>query len=167
MSSPQNPVSSATWMSVLALSLGVASARTTMTEIRGEAPSGRGPMRLVVQEYETDASGAMSRRARAFAQRKVTPAELRRGIQVELVDLSEKRSPGDRLVLAWVERGELSDEFDGRKAKPAPGSVIGKSSAKRGQVRLTLALGAMPFTHRGRRREGPIARTRRLNAWGQ
>lgn len=141
MSTTRKAMQSASWMSLLALSLGVAGGRTTSTEIRGEAPSGRGPMRLVVQEYETDASGNLARRARArtFAQRKVTPAELRRGVQVELVDLSDKRPSGDRVVVAWVERGEVSEAFDGRTAKPAPGSVIGKSNAKNGQARLTLA----------------------------
>lgn len=134
-------VQSASWMSLLALSLGVASSRTTSTEIRGEAPSGRGPMWLVVQEYEADAEGNLPRRARArtFTQRKITPAELRKGVQVELVDLSDKRTPGDRVVVAWVERGEVGTSFDGRTAKPAPGSVVGKSRAGAGPVKLTLA----------------------------
>ena len=134
-------VQSASWMSLLALSLGVASSRTTSTEIRGEAPSGRGPMRLVVQEYEADASGNLARRARArtFVQRRITPAELRKGVQVELVDLSDKRIPGERIVVAWVERGEVGSEFDGRTAKPMPGSIVAKSKAGAGPIKLTLA----------------------------
>jgi hypothetical protein len=136
-------IRSASWMSLLALTLGAASARTTTTtEIRGEAPSGRGPMRLVVQEYEADADGHLSRRARArsFAQRKVTPAELRKGVQVDLVDLSEEAAPGRRVVVAWVERGEVSTDFDGRTAKPAPGSPKAKSKMSAGHAKLTLAL---------------------------
>jgi hypothetical protein len=134
-------IRSASWMSLLALTLGAASARTTTTtEIRGEAPSGRGPMRLVVQEYEADATGNLSRRARArsFAQRKITPAELRKGVQVDLVDLSQEATPGRRVVVAWVERGEVSQDFDGRSAKPAPGSPMAKSKTSAGRAKLLL-----------------------------
>jgi hypothetical protein len=51
-------------------------------------------------------------------------------------------------VVAWVERGEVSGSFDGRTAKPAPGSVVAKSKAGSGRVQLTLALRAL----RARRR---------------
>lgn len=135
-------IRSASWMSLLALTLGAASARTTTTtEIRGEAPAGRGPMRLVVQEYDADATGNLSRRARArsFTQRKITPAELREGVQVDLVDLSEEAAPGRRVVVAWVERGEVSQDFDGRSARPAPGSPMAKSTTSAGHAKLTLA----------------------------
>ena len=97
---------------------------------------------MVVQEYEADASGNLARRARTFAQRKITQAELRKGVQVELVDLSDKRTPGERVVVAWVERGEVGGEFDGRTARPTPGSIVAKSKAGYGPIKLTLTLGA-------------------------
>jgi hypothetical protein len=44
------------------------------------------------------------------------------------------------VVVAWIEAGEPNLEFDGRMARPAPGSVYGvaKRTAKQGGVQISL-----------------------------
>jgi len=70
-------------------------------------------------------------------QRSVTADELRRGVRVDLVDLSGNTR--DERVIAWVEPGDANLEYDGRVARPGRGSLVGTApSAKGGPVSIRL-----------------------------
>jgi hypothetical protein len=91
-------------------------------------------MRLVVQAYapEDAPNGAPRPGARpyTYAQRRVTAGELRRGVHVDLVDLTGLETSREAPhVVAWVERGEPDLNFDGRGARPRPNSWFGEGRA--------------------------------------
>jgi hypothetical protein len=125
------------WLSLLATSsLGLARAETLVAEI--SAPGlrqTRGPLRLVVQTFDGDRRG----RPLTSIQRSVTAAELRRGVRLDLVDLST-RQPSSRpvQVLAWVEPGEANLPFDARRSEPGPGSLAGHARASGGVASIEL-----------------------------
>ena len=126
------------WLSLLAAtSLGVPSAETTTTEIRTEgAKLSRGPMRLVVQTYAEDAKGRHARPS-SSTQRPVTADELRRGVHVDLIDLSGG-APSAGRVVAWVEPGTANLEYDGGRARPSEKSMVGTARKSEGRVLITL-----------------------------
>ena len=75
-------------------------------------------------------------------QRAVTAAELRNGVRVSLVELRQTAPVGnDGAVVAWIEAGKPDLEFDGRTARPRPGSMVGLARRSAGgshvQIRLT------------------------------
>lgn len=135
------------WLALLASStLGEAVGTTsTPTRVRSSrlGRRSRGPMRLVVQAYapEDAPDGAPRPGARpyTYAQRRVTASELRRGVHVDLVDLSgggvRHESPH---VVAWVERGEPDLNFDGRRARPRANSLMGDSRAAHDGAEIVL-----------------------------
>jgi hypothetical protein len=103
--------------------------------------SGGGTYRLVVQSY--DATGRDARPV-GSAQRAVSADELRHGVNVSLLELrvgsgvvENVQSP---MVVAWIEAGEPDLEFDGRTARPSPGSVYGVVSREstQGVVQISL-----------------------------
>jgi hypothetical protein len=116
-------------------------ADTLRAEVRAAGLSGGGVYRLVVQSY--DATGRDARPV-GSVQRSVSADELRHGVNVNLLELrqgaastAQVQSP---VVVAWIEAGEPNLEFDGRNARPSPGSVYGvvKRGATRGVVQITL-----------------------------
>jgi hypothetical protein len=121
----------ASWLAlVAATSLGTY-AETVRAEVKssGDALAGGGRYRLIVQSYDKlDRASFIpsSVRPRASAQRAVTADDLARGIRIDLIELAEKETSGDRgVVVAWVEPGEANLEFDARRARPTPGSLYG------------------------------------------
>jgi hypothetical protein len=82
---------------------------------RGES-RGEG-MRLVVQTYDAEEG-----RALGAIQRVVTPAELARGLSVDIPHMPSAEEP---YVVAWVERGAPDLEHDGLDARPKRGSLVG------------------------------------------
>jgi hypothetical protein len=105
--------------------------------------------RLVVQSYDAEIGHVPGDRARPLGsmQRAVTGAELRKGVSVSLVELrrGSVASAADvkgkePVVVAWVEDGKPDLEFDGRMARPRPGSTYGvvKRSARHGHVQVRL-----------------------------
>jgi hypothetical protein len=90
---------------------------------------------------------------------------MKRGVQVDLLELRQDDNPSDgpstsssgghstddaargdltkALVLAWVEEGAADLEFDGRRARPQPGSFFGAApcEANQGSVRISVKQG--------------------------
>jgi hypothetical protein len=172
---PTGPVSEtgrsmASWVGLLAAAtLGVPGASTLRAEVRADmALLADRNYRLVVQSYDRPFDGNMpsgNAKPRASIQRPVTAGELRKGVQVDLLELgqaavssdaraaaflgSRPASPQDdaargeltkALVLAWVEEGRADLEFDGRRARPMPGSLVGATcrDPSQGTVRIDV-----------------------------
>jgi hypothetical protein len=103
---------------------------------------------LVVQSYDqTPPKGALpTDRARpiASAQRAVTAAELRKGVHVDLLELRQddaaRGNLARALVVAWVEEGKPDLEFDGRTARPRPGSMYGLASRDDAGTSIRIAV---------------------------
>jgi len=149
-----------------AATLGVPGASTVRAEVRADMALSEGrSYRLVVQSYDPSVGEVPSGRARPLAsmQRSVTAEEMKEGVQVDLLELGQvagssdgsplalaRRTPriddaarGDlakALVLAWVEEGRPDLEFDGRRARPLPGSYVGaaRRDADQGSVRIAI-----------------------------
>ena len=121
------------WLAlVAATSLGLA-ATTTLAEIRSDAFVAGRTLRLVVQTFSDD-----STRPASATQRQITQEELKRGVRVDVVALTEGVT---QRVVAWVEEGEAVLEFDGRTAHPQPGSLRGEAQADTaGRAAIVLSL---------------------------
>jgi hypothetical protein len=131
------------WLALVAATTLGDGADTLHAEISATGLSASRPYRLVVQSYDQVESGRPAREARPVGsiQRAVTAEELRDGVHVNLLEL--RRSSGEvgtPLVVAWIEAGEPDLEFDGRQARPAPGSKYGsvRRSSKQEAVRILL-----------------------------
>ncbi len=136
------------WMALLAATtLGVEGANTVRAEVKADASlASAQDYRLVVHSYDSpdgQVATGRARRARPIAsfQRAVTAAELREGVLVNLVELREAAQAKHGSVVAWIEAGKPDLEFDGRTAKPLPGSMYGLAKRAAGdstvQIRLT------------------------------
>ena len=135
-----------------ATTLGMDAADTVRAEVIGDADlSETQDYRLVVQSYDTDADSASvvpGHRARPVGslQRSVTAAELRNGVTVSLLELRQsaavtgKSDAKEPVLVAWIEDGKPDLEFDGRMARPRPGSTYGlvKRGARDGRVAIHL-----------------------------
>ncbi len=128
------------WLALLAATTLGDAADTLRAEVRADGLSSGGMYRLVVQSF--DATGGDARPVGSM-QRSVTADELRNGVHVNLLELrqpaahAQQQSP---LVVAWVEAGQPDLEFDGRNARPSPGSVYGvvKRAATQGILQISL-----------------------------
>lgn len=132
------------WLALLATTTLGDAAGALHAEIRADHLA-EGEYRLVVQSYDTTDGPLPGRSARPVgsAQRAVTARELRTGVRVDLLELGERTaaSSAERpVVVAWVEAGEADLEFDGRAARPGPGSLYGvvKRPAKRDLVQISI-----------------------------
>jgi hypothetical protein len=129
------------WLALLAVTTLGDAADTLRAEVRAAGLSGGGVYRLVVQSY--DATGRDARPVGSI-QRSVSADQLRHGVNVNLLELREPAAPVSALqsplVVAWIEAGEPDLEFDGRNARPSPGSVYGvvKRAATQGVVQISL-----------------------------
>jgi hypothetical protein len=134
------------WLALLAATTLGDAAGTLHAEVRADGLSDEGAYRLVVQSYDASGSGALpGHRVRPVGsvQRAVTADELRQGVHVDLLELREGPAaphPERPVVVAWIEAGEPNLEFDGRRARPAPGSVYGvaKRATKQDRVHISL-----------------------------
>ena len=135
-----------------ATTLGIDSADTVRAEVSGDADlSETQDYRLVVQSYDTDAHSApgvpgQHSRPVGSLQRSVTAAELRNGVTVSLLELRQsaavtgKNDAKEPVFVAWIEDGKPDLEFDGRMARPRPGSTYGlvKRGSRDGRVAIHL-----------------------------
>jgi hypothetical protein len=126
------------WLALLAATTLGDAADTVRAEVRAAGLSGQGVFRLVVQSY--DATGRDARPV-GSVQRSVSADELRQGVHVNLLELrqADAQAPESPVVVAWIEAGEPDLEFDGRTARPSPGSVYGVvKRSPQGVVQITL-----------------------------
>jgi hypothetical protein len=129
------------WLALLAATTLGDAADTLRAEVRAQGLPSSGTYRLVVQSY--DATGHDARPVGSM-QRSVSADELRDGVNVNLLELRQplvKAAPAQSpMVVAWIEAGEPNLEFDGRTARPSPGSVYGvvKRDATQGVVQIRL-----------------------------
>jgi hypothetical protein len=134
-----------------ATTLGIDSADTVRAEVTSDADLVETQdYRLVVQSYDASVGAIPGHRARPVGslQRAVTGAELRKGVSVSLLELRQAASvsaplgsaAGEPVVVAWIEHGKPDLEFDGRMARPRPGSMYGvvRRSARQGRVQICL-----------------------------
>lgn len=132
------------WLALLAVTTLGDGADTLHAEVRADGLR-EGAYRLVVQSYDASDGKVPGRHARPVgsAQRAVTADELRSGVHVNLLELRESaaETASERpVVVAWIEAGEPNLEFDGRNARPRPGSVYGvaKRDARQDAVQISL-----------------------------
>jgi hypothetical protein len=100
---------------------------------------------LVVQSYDTTDGPVPGRYVRPVGslQRAVTAEELRDGVRVELLEVRTQAEKGRDLapvIVAWVEAGKPDLEFDGRTARPRPGSMYGSARRERRQDAVQINL---------------------------
>jgi len=116
------------WIALVAATTLGDAAETIRTEIRADLPL-QGVYRLVVQSYGATVNEKPGRYERPIgsAQRAVTADELRDGVHISMVEFRDRipSASGEPIILAWIETGEPDLEFDGRMARPRPGSMYG------------------------------------------
>jgi hypothetical protein len=124
-----------------ATTLGVDGANTVRAEVRADEDLVESrDYRLVVQSFDGEAQTGPSRPVGSY-QRAVTAAELRRGVNVSVVELRQgaaERKAG--AVVAWIEAGKPDLEFDGRTARPRPGSIVGRARMAQGPGAIQIRL---------------------------
>ena len=131
------------WIALLAATTLGDAADTLRAVVRADGVRD-GAYRLVVQSYDASDGAFPGSDVRPVGsmQRSVTADELRRGVHVDLLELRRGAPVGAEspVVVAWIEAGEPDLEFDGRKARPAPGSVYGlvKRASSQDVVRISL-----------------------------
>jgi hypothetical protein len=117
------------WVAIVAATTLGDAAGALRTEIRADGLASGSPYRLVVQSYDRSGALVPGRHARPVGsvQRAVTADELRHGIHVSLIEIRPTTDAAagvdTPLVVAWVEAGDPDLEFDGRMARPRPGST--------------------------------------------
>ena len=130
------------WLALLAATTLGDGADTVRAEVRAEGLAGDGVYRLVVQSYDSTGGQVPGQSARPVgsAQRAVTADELKQGVQVSLIEFRAPVHAERPVVVAWIEAGGPDLEFDGRTARPGPGSVYGsvKRAAGGNVVQISL-----------------------------
>jgi hypothetical protein len=117
------------WLALVAATTLGDGVDTLRAEVRADGLTD-GDYRLVVQSYDGIDGRVPGQRARPVgsAQRAVTADQLRAGVQISVLEVRERaeaRVAERPLVVAWIEAGGPDLEFDGRTARPRPGSVYG------------------------------------------
>jgi hypothetical protein len=130
-------------MSLLAsTTLGVEGAKTVRAQVLADEDLTESrDYRLVVHSYDAKKGEVFVARPVASLQRAVTAAELRKGVHVSLLELRERgAADGDGAVVAWIEAGKPDLEFDGRMARPLPGSIVGRARRGPGAASVQIRL---------------------------
>jgi len=123
-------VAAGSWIALVAATMLGDAADALRAEVRADDFTGAGLYRLVVQSYDIHGGHVPGRDTRPVGsvQRAVTADELRNGVHVSLLEMREAADASHLnapMVLAWIEAGAPDLEFDGRAARPGPGSVYG------------------------------------------
>jgi len=123
------------WIALVAATMLGDAADALRAEVRADDLTGAGLYRLVVQSYDAHRGHVPGRDSRPVGsvQRAVTAEELRNGVHVSLLEMRDGAGSGsssDPVVLAWIEAGGPDLEFDGRVARPPPGSVYGMAKRR-------------------------------------
>lgn len=131
------------WIALVAATTLGDAAETVRAEVRTDAPLS-GVYRLVVQSYDSTVNDKPGRYERPVgsAQRAVTADELRDGVHISMVEFRDPLGVAVQgpTVLAWIESGEPDLEFDGRMARPRPGSRYGLARRTLGGDRVQISL---------------------------
>jgi hypothetical protein len=133
------------WLALLAATTVGDAASTLRAEVRAPGlalGAVDGVYRLVVQSYASRQGAIPDQSARPLGstQRAVTADQLRNGVHVNLLELARAADPQDKpVVVAWIEAGAPDLEFDGRTARPGPGSVFG-STKRQGDRDVQISL---------------------------
>jgi hypothetical protein len=131
------------WMDIVASTTpGVGRPSTVRAEVKvsGSLPRSKsGQYRLVVQSFDAEGDA----RPVGSTQRSVTPAELREGISVNLLELRNGSGippapESEPVVVAWIEEGKADLELDARGAKPSRKSLHGLVPRGEGAVLISL-----------------------------
>ncbi|MFZ5895914.1 MAG: hypothetical protein ACOY0T_32965 [Myxococcota bacterium] len=140
-------VGAGSWMAlVAATTIGLSAVQRVRAAVtvgsRESLPSVSGEYRLIVQSYSAsnvvDGRPLAHARPLASAQRSVTPEELARGVDVDVVDVGEPANDS-AVIVAWLERGSADLDFDGRRARPSSDAYIGVAAAHREEARVVLS----------------------------
>ncbi len=143
-SRPSRSATAGSWMALLAATTLGDVAGTVHAEVRADGLSQDRAYRLVVQSYDAGHRSVPGPDARPVGstQRAVTADELQQGVHVDLLELRAGLAASGQtpVVVAWIEAGEPDLEFDGRRARPAPGSVYGVAKRGARQSRVSISL---------------------------
>ena len=138
-------VAASSWTAILAATtLGVdGSTLRAQVQADGEFIDDGQEYSLVVQSYDGDLSSWQGGRPVGSIQRVVSGAELRRGVNVSLLELREvtQEAPPDALIVAWIEPDNASLDYDAREARPPVGSAFGTVRREAGDQLVHLSLG--------------------------
>ncbi|HEY1696442.1 MAG TPA: hypothetical protein VGG39_29975 [Polyangiaceae bacterium] len=134
------------WLALLAATTVGDAASTVRAQVRADGLRA-GAYRLVVQSYDAS-RGGMPRpdeRPVGSMQRSVTADELRSGVSVNLLELRAQAGAATHrpMVVAWIESGPADLEFDGRAARPSPGSVYGVAHRASDDAAVEIQLNRM------------------------
>lgn len=141
---PSRSAAAGSWVALLAATTLGDVAGTVHAEVRADGLAHDRAYRLVVQSYDAGRGAVPGPESRPVGstQRAVTADELAQGVHVDLLELREGFAEPAQgpVVVAWIEAGQPDLEFDGRTARPAPGSVYGvaKRNARRSSVSISL-----------------------------
>ena len=132
------------WLAlVAATTLGIGQVDRVRAEISSEVGAeGAGEAyRLIVQSYTPDSVGddhlpAAHARPLASAQRAITAEELKKGVEVDIVQLGSEGPVASSVVVAWIERGAPDLEMDALTARPTADAVYGFGSTESTRVVL-------------------------------
>jgi hypothetical protein len=135
------------WMAlVAATTIGLSAVQRVRAAVsvgsRESLPTLSGEYRLIVQSYSAgsvvDGRPLAHARPLASAQRSVTPEELTRGVDIDVVDVGEPRSDS-AVIVAWLERGSADLDFDARRARPGLDAFIGAAALQSEAARVVLS----------------------------
>jgi len=137
------PVAGASWMALLAATtVGIGTIHRVRAAVSADprqlADSQQG-YRLIVQSYAPSSlSGGRMPGSRGrplgSTQRAITPAELRKGVAVDVLGIGDgDESP---VIVAWVESGRPDLDYDGLEARPPADAFYGVALAKGGADQL-------------------------------
>jgi hypothetical protein len=109
----------------------------------GQDLAGEGELRLIVQSYRRGTLGSAALPGAhaepvGSTQRAITAEELRHGVDVSLLSLPDADAGTDRVIVAWVERGSATLDYDAREARPGEGAYCAVASGVDGEVALRL-----------------------------
>jgi hypothetical protein len=136
------------WLALVAATgLGIYQVGRVRAEITADAVIGTGAdgegYRLIVQSYTPDSMGddhlpTAHARPLASTQRAITAEELKKGVEVDIVQLEADVAPENAIVVAWIERGAPDLELDALTARPTADALYGAGAEDSSSVRVVL-----------------------------
>ena len=136
------------WLAlVAATSVGIGQVDRVRAAISSDAEFGAevggDTYRLIVQSYTPDNVGddhlpTAHARPLASTQRAITAEELRKGVEVDIVQIGSDAPVEGSVVVAWIERGAPDLELDALTARPKPDAFYGFGSQVTASARVVL-----------------------------
>ncbi len=136
------------WLAlVAATSLGIGQVDRMRAEISADPAIGAevdgDDYRLIVQSYTPESVGddhlpTAHARPLASTQRAITAEELKKGVEVDIVQVGAETAPASAIVVAWIERGAPDLELDALTARPAADAVYGTGAQSKESIRVVL-----------------------------